>query len=258
LTIVVREVLDVDLVHDARAGRHDLEVIEGALAPAQELVPLLVALVLDLDVALERLGRAEDVGDDGVVDDHLGRCERVDLGGVTAEVGHRLPHGGEIDDAGHAGEVLHDDARRGELDLLARIGVGVPAGQRLDVVLRDVRVVLGAQQALEQHLEAEREAVDIKSVAGHLVESVVLERRVSDVERVLGVEAVDGHGVSSSRCRFHPAERDGVTPSQVCLTDGGGKVSRYQDTLPRIEAWSGPVRRDRGTARSAASKTRRT
>ena len=32
-----------------------------------------------------------------------------------------LAHGGEVDDAGHAGEVLHDDARRRELDL----GVGL-------------------------------------------------------------------------------------------------------------------------------------
>ena len=101
-------------------GRDDLEVVEGALAPAQELVALAVALVLDLDVALEGLGRAEDVGDDGVVDDHLGGRERVDLGRVAAEVGHRLAHGGEVDDAGHAGEVLHDHAGRRELDLLAR------------------------------------------------------------------------------------------------------------------------------------------
>ena len=80
-------------------GRDDLEVVERALAPAQELVALAVALVLDLDVALEGLGRAEDVGDHGVVDDQLGRRERVDLGRVAAEVGHRLAHGGEVDDA---------------------------------------------------------------------------------------------------------------------------------------------------------------
>ena len=104
------QVLDVDLVDDAGAGRHDLEVAERALAPAQELVALAVALVLDLDVALERLGRAEDVGDDGVVDDHLGRGERVDLLRVAAEVGHGLAHRGEVDDAGDAGEVLHHHA----------------------------------------------------------------------------------------------------------------------------------------------------
>ena len=50
------EVLDVDLVHDAGARRHDLEVVERALAPAQELVALAVALVLEVDVALEGVG----------------------------------------------------------------------------------------------------------------------------------------------------------------------------------------------------------
>ena len=68
------QVLDVDLVHDAGAGRDDLELVERGLAPAQELVALAVALVLELDVALEGVGAAEDVGDDRVVDDQLGRA----------------------------------------------------------------------------------------------------------------------------------------------------------------------------------------
>src|SRR3712207_7006715 len=41
--------------------RHDAEVLERALAPAQERVALLVALELALGVALERLLRAEEV-----------------------------------------------------------------------------------------------------------------------------------------------------------------------------------------------------
>ena len=77
------QVLDVDLVDDAGARRHDLEVVERGLAPAQELVALAVALVLELDVALEGVGRAEQVGDDGVVDDQLGRRERVDLASAS-------------------------------------------------------------------------------------------------------------------------------------------------------------------------------
>ena len=114
------QVLDVDLVHDAGARRDHLELVERGLAPAQELVALAVALVLQLDVALERVGAAEDVGDHRVVDDHLGRGQRVDLVRVAAEVGHRLAHGGQVDDAGHAGEVLHDHPGRGELDLDVR------------------------------------------------------------------------------------------------------------------------------------------
>src|SRR5699024_3741341 len=48
----VGQVFDVDLMHDAGARWHHLEVAEGALAPAQELVALTVALVFDLDIAL--------------------------------------------------------------------------------------------------------------------------------------------------------------------------------------------------------------
>jgi hypothetical protein len=51
------EPLDVDLVDDAGARRDDLEVVEGGLAPAQELVALACcARTRVLDVALERVG----------------------------------------------------------------------------------------------------------------------------------------------------------------------------------------------------------
>ena len=152
------EVLDVDLVHDAGARRDDLELVEGALSPAQELVALLVALVLEVDVALEGVGAAEHVDDHRVVDDQLGGRERVHLRRVAAELGDGLAHRGEVDDAGDAGEVLHDHPGGGELDLGVRLGGRVPAGQRADVVRGDVRTVLGAQQVLQQHLEAERAA----------------------------------------------------------------------------------------------------
>lgn len=70
------QVLQVDLVDDAGAGRDDLEAVEGGLAPAQELVPLAVALVLHLHVALEGVRPAEDVDDHGVVD-HQARPGRA-------------------------------------------------------------------------------------------------------------------------------------------------------------------------------------
>ena len=46
---------------DARAGRHDPQVAERGLRPAQELVALAVALVLALDVERERVRRPEPV-----------------------------------------------------------------------------------------------------------------------------------------------------------------------------------------------------
>ena len=191
------QVLDVDLVHDAGARRDDLEVAERALAPAQELVALAVALVLDLDVALEGLRRAEDVGDHGVVDDQLGRGERVDLLRVAAEVGHGLAHRGEVDDARDAGEVLHDHAGRGELDLLVGLGRRVPVRDRPDVVGGDVRAVLGAQQVLQEDLQAE----------GQLVGAL---HRVEPEDVVVG--AVDGERRSCSEAVLAGCHSSAPTP----------------------------------------------
>src|SRR5699024_4458429 len=97
------QVLDVDLVHDAGARGYHLEVVESGLAPAQELVPLVVALVLDLHIALEGVRAAEHVDLDRVVDHQFGWGLRVDAGGIAAQFGHRLTHGGQVHDAGHTG-----------------------------------------------------------------------------------------------------------------------------------------------------------
>ena len=54
---------------------------------------------------------------------------------VAAEGGDRLAHRGEVDDAGNAGEVLHHDAGRRELDLGVGLGRGIPRSERLDLLL---------------------------------------------------------------------------------------------------------------------------
>jgi len=182
-------------VDDAGARRDDLEVVERGLAPAEELVALVVALVLELDVALEGVGPAEHVGDDRMVDDQLGRRERVDLGCVPAQVGHRLAHGGEVDDARNTGEVLHDHAGRRELDLGVGLGVLVPRSECTDVVLRDVRAVLRAEQVLEQDLQA----VGQVAAAVDRVQAVDLVALVADRQGALGTERVLGavHPASS-------------------------------------------------------------
>ena len=121
------QVLEVHLVADAGVRRHDEEVVEGFLRPPQQLVTLLVAVELQVGVAPEGVGAAEDVGDDRVVDDQLGRDERVDPAGVAAEVGHGVTHRDQIHHTGHPGEVLQQHPRRRELNLGAALGRRIPA-----------------------------------------------------------------------------------------------------------------------------------
>jgi hypothetical protein len=98
-----------------------------------------------------------------------------------------LAHGGEVDDAGDAREVLHHDARGRELDLGVRVGLGHPVAEGADLRPGDVLPVLRAEQVLQQHLEAERETL----VARHGVDAVDLVVGVPDAERILRAEAVD-------------------------------------------------------------------
>ncbi|CAB4998566.1 unannotated protein [freshwater metagenome] len=203
-----RQALNIHLVHDARARWHHRELVEGALAPAQELVALAVARVLEVDIERERVGRAEEVGDDRVVDDKLSRGERIDEVGVATEVAHGLAHRGKVDDARHAGEVLHNHACGRELNLLGGLGVGRPRSECANLVGRHIGAVFGAQQVLEQH-------------------PVRIRQRVRTLDRI----DAENHQVTA-------AYGEGVTGSE--RVDAGHdsstrKVSRYRDTQPTTE-----------------------
>ena len=63
---------------------------------------------------------------------------------------HRVAHRCEIDDGGHAREILEQHAAGGEGDLLRRLGARHPACDRLDVGLRDGDAILVAKDVLEQ------------------------------------------------------------------------------------------------------------
>ena len=194
-----RQVFHVDLVDDAGVRRHDLEVAERRLAPAQERIALAVAGELDRVVLLQRIGRAVLVDLHRVVDDEFGGRERVDLQRIAAEARHGLAHRREVDDDRHAGEVLHDDARGREGDLVARCRLGVPLEQRLDVGARDVHAVLEAEQVLEQDLEREGQAPDVEPLDCRQVEDLV--GLAAHRQRLAGLETV-----------FHATSGDAIGP----------------------------------------------
>ena len=154
----LRQVLEIDLVTNTGSGRHDAEIIERFLRPLEERVALLVLRVLFGHVLLEGRRRSEEVHDHRVIDHEIDWHQRIDLGGIAAELLHRIAHRREIDDGRHAGEVLHQHARRAKRDLAVR-GLGLePLRKALDVLLGDGPAILIAQKIFQEHLQREGEA----------------------------------------------------------------------------------------------------
>ena len=57
----------------------------------------------------------------------------IDLLRVATEDFHGVAHGGEVDDGGDAGEVLHENAGGHAGDFAGRLGFRIPFGEEFDV-----------------------------------------------------------------------------------------------------------------------------
>ncbi len=101
-----------------------------------------------------------------MVDDQLCGHQRVDALRVAAQGADGVTHGGQIDHCGDAGEVLHEDAGGHVSDLAARLGLGVPLGQELNVAGGDINAILAAQQVFKQNLQAEGQAAQVEAALG--------------------------------------------------------------------------------------------
>ncbi|MNQ68935.1 hypothetical protein D3C85_835070 [compost metagenome] len=175
---------------DAGARRHHAEIVEGMLAPAQEGIAFAVALHLDGDVLAEGGGTGELVDHHRVVDHQVDRRQRVDLLRVAAGLGHGLAHGGQVDHRRHAGEVLHQYARRAVLDLAFGTAAVQPVGHGLQIGASDGLAVLPAQQVLQQDFQRHRQLVEVAEGLGRLRQAEILVGLGADYEAAAAVEAV--------------------------------------------------------------------
>ena len=142
------EALDIQLMADAHARRHDLDVVEALGSPLEKGEPLGVALCLDPGVLLRGLGAAHHIGRDGMVDNERAGYERVHLRGILPALGGGVAHGREVAEHRDTGEVLKEHARRHEFDLGAR-----PARKaRLDNRLRAPARFIFARRAADDVL----------------------------------------------------------------------------------------------------------
>ena len=187
------QVLEVHLVDDPGVGRHDAEIREGALSPAKERVPLLVARELEFRVQLECVRLVEKVHLHRMIDDELHRLQRVDAIRIPAQPRDAVAHGREIDHRGHAGEILQENAGGREGHFLLCRALDVPPGERLNVGRLHEAAVFMAQKIFQQNLQRIRQARDF-GVSGILEggQTVRLHRLVPDLQGPPCVETVHG------------------------------------------------------------------
>ncbi len=193
------EIFEIDLMADAGTGGDDAEIGEGLLAPAQELVALAVALELDGDVLLERIGRAIDIDHHRVVDDEIDRDERIDPGRIATQAPDTIAHRGEIDHRRHAGEVLHQDAGGKERHLAFGVAACEPRGERLGVLAAERLLIGMAEDVLEQDLEGEGEPRDVAELLRRGRQRIVLIGLPLDGEALANAERIFpdlGHGLA--------------------------------------------------------------
>ena len=214
------QMLQVDLVADAGAGRHHAEVVKGGLPPAQEAVALLVAGHFQRDVLLEGVRVAEAVHHDGMVDHQIDGRQRIDDGRVQAGGDQGAAHGRQVRHRRDAGEVLHQHPRRTVGDLPGGVGVGGPAGHCLNGVRGHRAAVLMAQQVLQQDFHRHRQAADIPGAGlrGDGQAEVVVVLTVNG-QRSAAAEAVNGHACSP----LHPPAGKLQTKRRC----GGGKSGAF-------------------------------
>ena len=194
------QVFQVHLVADAGARRYHAEIIEGVLAPAQELIALLVALVFPFHVLRERLRGTVFVHHHRVVDDQIHRCQRVDSLRVAAGLGDRIAHGGQIDHTGYAGEVLHQDPCRAVIDFAIGSALLGPTHQAFDVLHGDGFAVFVAEQVFQKDLEGKGKLAEITpALIGDGIDIVIMIGLAADIE---GLGALQG--VLANPCHCAP------------------------------------------------------
>ena len=197
----LRQIFKVYLMADACARRHDTEIVERLLAPFQECIALDIALVFAVHIHLEGAGIAELVDHHRVVDNQIDRVQRVDLLRVTAQRLDPVAHGRQIDDRGHAGEILHQHAGRAIGDLARVLAALVsPFRKCLDVIHGDGETaILEPQHVFQHHLQRGGQA-------GKITQSGSLR----------GGDRVIGNTLS--------ADRKGLAGFGAVLSDGDGHL----------------------------------
>ena len=126
------QLLQVDGVHDAGAGRVDAHAAQHAGGPAQKTIALRIAAHLVLQVERRRIRAGEGFDCERMVHRDIDRQHRVQHGRVDAGLGQRIAHRCDVDQRRRAGGVVHQHPAGLEFDFGFAAAVLQPREQGFD------------------------------------------------------------------------------------------------------------------------------
>ena len=134
-----------------------MEISEGLLAPLQERVSLHVAVILDVEVEVERLAvRPVHVHLHRVIDDQIDGDLGVDLFWIPAHFDHSIPERCQVNNRWNTSEILKNDARRAER-YLAPLTVWCPCCDVANVLFAHQKTIVSAQCTFEKNTNGIRQ-----------------------------------------------------------------------------------------------------
>ena len=183
------QVLEINLVYNAGVGGNHPKVFERSLPPAKELVPFAIALIVQVDIGSKRLGCAEGVHLNRVINYELDRLQRVYAGWIAAQSRHRVSHRGQVHDGRNTGEVLEQDARGRERNFSCRTTRN-PARQSFHIFRRHNDAILGPEQILEENAQGVWKTVNVEARAGQGIQPKDLKRAAAYLQSGSRAEGV--------------------------------------------------------------------
>jgi hypothetical protein len=143
------QIFEIDLMHNANPRRHNAKGLKSLLSPFKKLITLPVPLELHVKIQAQRLRPAGKIDLYRVVNHQIDGHKRLDDLRIAIHLRYRRTHSRKIYKQRHSGEILQDNPRHDERNLLLNRIFGIPIRQSLNVDLRNLFPVTVSKHGLE-------------------------------------------------------------------------------------------------------------
>src|SRR5579871_865350 len=167
-------------MNNAHVRRHNFEIVESRLSPAQKDVALAVALELQKSVGVKSIAAGKFIHLHRMVNYKFGGLQRIDQLWIATHLVHGIAHCGEVHHRWNPSEVLHQYAGGRKCNLFVGNGAGLPLGQEANIFASDTAAIFRAQQVFQKDSERIWEALNRRALSSNSIQAVNLVSLVSD------------------------------------------------------------------------------